>query len=138
VVFLTDAAHARIVPIQVGEGEAIAIAFRLADRSTERPLTHDLLQATIQALGAQVVQVRVHDLADGVFHATVILRRKRALIPLEARASDAIVLALGADLPVWMDRALYDRAGVSMEDLLEGLERLDRLRELPPDPDQAL
>lgn len=138
VVFLTDEAHARIIPIHIGESEAIAIAFRLADRPTKRPVTHDLLDDVMRSLGGHVEQVHVHTLSDGVFHARVSLRRKRVVHHLDARASDAIAIALGAEIPVFMTREIYEEAGVGMDALLLGLEALERRGVTRPDADGAL
>lgn len=138
IAFLTDLEHARIVPIEVGEAEAITIAYRLAKRPHDRPFTHDLLDDAVRALGGEVVQVHVHTYEEGHFEARVSVRRGRSLLHLDARASDGIAVALGAGLPVWMDRSLYEAAGVTMEELLESLRTLDRELTGRPGPDDAL
>jgi bifunctional DNase/RNase len=126
IVFLTDAEHDRILPIDVGLSEAIAIDSRLNDRSYGRPLTYDLMDDAIRGLGGDVVQVHIHSLDDGIFRARVSVRQKRRLLHLEARASDGIALALARDLPVWMDTTLYTSTAVSMEELLDTMKRMDQ------------
>ncbi|MEZ4319831.1 MAG: bifunctional nuclease family protein [Myxococcota bacterium] len=134
VVFLTDDTQGRIVPITVGESEAIAIAFRLADRKPDRPLTHDLLEQALRGLGGEVVQVHVHTLTEGVFHARVTVRQKHRQLHLDARASDAIALALGPGLPIYMSADLYEETGVSMSELFDSLRRLDGPEGVPLRP----
>ncbi len=128
IVFLTDVEHDRILPIDVGLTEAIAIDSRLNDRNYKRPLTHDLMDNAIRGLGGDVVQVHIHTLDEGVFHARVSVRQKRRLLHLDARASDGIALAIGRDLPIWMDADLYSETAVSMEELLDTMKRMDPSR----------
>ncbi|MCB9690289.1 MAG: bifunctional nuclease family protein [Alphaproteobacteria bacterium] len=130
VVFLTNAERTRVVPVQVGESEAIAVAFRLAERTPDRPLTHDLLETLATHLDARVEQVHIHSLEDGVFKARITFRARRRLVHLDARASDAIVLALGQKLPIYMAQEVYDASGVEVADLLRALERANAEAEL--------
>lgn len=122
VVFLTNPERTRVVPVQVRESEAVAVAFRLAERTPDRPFTHDLLDALAVQLDAKLEQVHIHSLENGTFHARVSYRQGRKVLHLDARASDAIVLALGRDLPIYMDQDVFERTGVEVADLIRALE----------------
>lgn len=124
-VFLTNPKHTRVVPVQVRESEAIVVAYRLAGRTPDRPFTHDLLDELALQLDTRVQQVHIHSLDGGTFRARVTFRSKRRLLHLEARASDAIALALGAQAPIYLDRTLYDENGVEVADLLRALSSRD-------------
>lgn len=105
-----------LVPIFVGETEGLAIALRREGREPERPLTVDLLDAMLVQLGAQIVEVRIDALVDGsTFVAIVGLRHKRRTTWLDARSSDAIALALGAHLPIWVHPSVIEQADVAKE-----------------------
>jgi len=107
-----------LVPIFVGESEGLAIAFRHEGRKPERPLTVDLLDAMLEELDAEVVQVRIDALKDGsIFVAIVGLKHKRRITWLDARSSDAIALALGAGLPIWVHPTVIEQADVARERL---------------------
>jgi bifunctional DNase/RNase len=54
VVILKEKDADRYLPIWIGPAEADAIAVRLQEVSVARPLTHDLLRSTLEALGARV------------------------------------------------------------------------------------
>ena len=121
-----------IVPIQVGESEAISIAFRLADKARDRPLTHDLFDRTLFELGARVVQVHIHELENEQYHARITLDRglkgkRRHRVYLDARASDAAAIALGNGLPIYMDVEVYERVGLTVDAMIEKLEQQSAL-----------
>jgi bifunctional DNase/RNase len=92
----------RAFPIVIGFFEASAIDRRVRGIDTPRPMTHDLMTATIEALGARVVRVVVSRLHENTFYARLHLRRDGEELDLDCRPSDAIALAVqtGADLYV--------------------------------------
>lgn len=103
VVLLEDASGGRRLPILIGELEASAIDLRLKKQKYPRPLTHDLLDATLAAAGAKIERVEVVDLRDNVFYGRLTLRDAQgATHAIDARPSDCIALAVGAGLPVFV------------------------------------
>jgi bifunctional DNase/RNase len=125
-VLLVDAQQKRGVPIFVGETEALSIRLRLANRRYPRPLTHDLLDSALDELGAKVEYVRVDKLENNVFFGTVVLTSGKKFIELDARSSDAVAMALGRDVPIFMARPVFDKSAID----------LDRIpSEKPRDPD---
>jgi uncharacterized protein len=114
VVLLEDGAGARRLPIWIGELEAAAIDLRLHKQRAPRPLTHDLLEATLAAVGARVERVEVVDLRENVFYGRLTVRDARgALRTIDARPSDCIALALGAGLPVLVAPPVLAKAAIS-------------------------
>jgi hypothetical protein len=105
-----------LLPIWIGEAEAFSIQLRLERRRFERPLTHDLLDAMVKELGGQLVKVQVDDLKGGTFVGTVFLRQDKRLIPIDARPSDAIALAIGNRVPIFVSRKVIDSAGIKQDD----------------------
>ena len=103
VVVLEDASGTRRLPIWIGDLEAGAIDLRMKHEKYPRPLTHDLLEATLAALGARVDRVEVVDLRDNVFYGRLSVRDARGVIHvIDARPSDCIALAAGAGLPIFV------------------------------------
>jgi len=117
VVLLTDATGQTVVPVWIGEAEAITIALRLNRRRLERPLTHDLLATVLEQTGAKVSGVRIDGLIDGTFVATAWFVQGDKRFKVDVRSSDAIALALGHDLPLLVADSVVTGAGVSREDL---------------------
>ncbi|MBW2522942.1 MAG: bifunctional nuclease family protein [Deltaproteobacteria bacterium] len=109
---LVDEAGRRFVPIFVGATEALAFRSRLQNEPYPRPLTHDLFDTMLAKLGARVVGVQIDELRGGVFYARLWIEHGDGdRLELDARPSDAIVLAMGAAAPVLVAEAVLDEAG---------------------------
>ena len=67
VVLLKGVDEEEVLPIWIGQAEALSIDLHLKGESFDRPLTHDLLRAAIESLGASVLRVAVTDLKDNTF-----------------------------------------------------------------------
>ena len=111
VVVLREKKAERYLPIWIGAPEADAITLRLQGVQVERPLTHDLLARTISALGAEVQYVEVSDLRSDVFYAEIVLEYNERELRIDARPSDAIALAVRADVPVYVSENVMEEAG---------------------------
>jgi len=111
VVLLLDPDAALLVPILIGPSEASAIASAQAGIVPPRPMTHDLLRDALLAAGAPVDHVEIKRLEDGVFHAALVLASGRHV---DARASDAIAVALRFACPVLCSAEVVALAGVEM------------------------
>jgi len=95
VVVLRDAVGDRGVAIWIGAAEAGAIALALQGERAPRPLTVDLLAATITALGAEVESVAISAVRSGTYLAEVrVIAADGGRHVIDARPSDAIALAL--------------------------------------------
>ena len=118
VVLLFDEVGQRIVPIVIGGTEALSINLRMHAEAPPRPLTHDLLDSMLRRMRASVVKVQVDELRDGVFIGSVFVREADGYIfKLDSRASDAIALAVGNRVPVYVARPVLDEAGIGREEL---------------------
>ena len=114
-VLLVDEHQKRGVPIFVGETEALSIRLRLANRRYARPLTHDLFDSALDQLGARIEYVRVDKLQNNVFFGTVVMTSGKKYIELDARSSDAVALALGRNVPIFMARPVLDRSAIDLD-----------------------
>jgi bifunctional DNase/RNase len=115
VVILKEKGAERYLPIWIGPAEAEAIAVRLQEVSVARPLTHDLLRSIIDALGAQLNYILVNDLANDTFYARIYLDVSGRAIEIDSRPSDAIALAVRANVPIFAEESVLDRAGVMLD-----------------------
>ncbi len=120
VVILKDLARERYLPIWIGPWEANAIAMRLQGLTPERPLTHDLLAAVLDELGAVVREVVITDLADETFHALILLEAGGRTHEIDSRPSDALALAVRTGVRVFAAEAVLERAGVEADDVESG------------------
>jgi bifunctional DNase/RNase len=117
-VMLFEPVSQMVIPIGIGETEAKAISLRFRGEVFRRPLTHDLLDDVLKELDAELVKGQIDEVRDGSFHGSIYLRHDGRTRSLDARASDAIALALGNKVPLYVARAVIDDAGIPLEELL--------------------
>jgi len=97
--------------IWIGPSEAFVIDLRLNRRRFQRPLTHDLLDSIMRELGGKLIKIQVDDLKDNTFVGTVFVQHKKRVIPIDARPSDSIALAIGNRAPIFVSKSVLERAG---------------------------
>lgn len=103
----------RQIVILVGTSEAMALQRIVENLHPERPMTHELLDSVVRGLGGQVARVEITGLKNATFHARLVLRDVDGKeIPLEARPSDSIPLAVRAGAPLYVDEEVLVEAGV--------------------------
>jgi bifunctional DNase/RNase len=124
IVLLKEAHGDRYLPIWIGAVEATAIAFAQQGVVPPRPLTHDLLRDVLVAVGARLSAVHILELRDGVFYSDLVFGDG---IRVSARPSDAIALALRANVQIYCDEELMDEAGIAIPDEQEN--EVERFRE---------
>jgi bifunctional DNase/RNase len=101
----------RMLPIVIGLQEASAIKLKIGGFNPPRPLTHDLLHATIQNLEATVDKIIIDKLEENTFHAKIILKTASGeLKTIDARPSDSIALAVRAHTSIFVDDEIIKTA----------------------------
>ena len=115
VAILKERAAERYLPIWIGPGEADAIAVKLQGATVPRPLTHDLLHSVIGALGATLNSIVINDLKSDTFYAKLILNVDGGQIEVDSRPSDALALAVRAGVPIYVEEAVLDKAGILLD-----------------------
>ncbi len=86
------------------QGENIYMA--LYNISLTRPLTHDLFIGLIEESGMRVKYISIDRLEDGIYYATLVVAGEDRDMSVDARPSDGIVLALKADVPIYVKKEL--------------------------------
>ncbi len=114
VVILKEVRGERHLPIWIGAYEAEAIAMELQGVSAARPLPYDLMKSMIGDLWGTVDRIVVSDLSQDVFYARIVVRMNGRLVEIDSRPSDAIALAVRARVPILVDEAVMERAGVTL------------------------
>jgi len=115
VVILKEKESERYLLIWIGPSEAEAIAMRLGDVAPPRPQTHDLLRNIIDSLGGLVRYVLVNDLNNDTFYARIVLEIAGRQVEIDSRTSDAIALAVRAQVPIYADESVLERAGILLD-----------------------
>jgi bifunctional DNase/RNase len=124
IVLLRESGGERYLPIWIGAVEATAIAFAQQGVVPPRPLTHDLLKDVIEATGNEVSEIRITEVRDSVFYASLVLTSG---IEVSARPSDSIALALRTGSKIVCAEELLDDAGIVVPDEQE--DEVEKFRE---------
>ena len=118
VILKEDDGH-RVVPIWIGQPEAMAIMIAVRGAATPRPLTHDLLLGVIGAAGLTIERVEIVRVEDGTFFASLTMRDEARSIVLDARPSDCLALAARVRCPVFVDDEVMRSSGIVPEEEAE-------------------
>jgi hypothetical protein len=112
VVILADKEGKKALPIWIGLLEANAIERELKNATTSRPMTHDLLHSILKQVHANVKEVKIVELKDHTYYAKLFLTLNKETIELDARPSDAIIMALKSKAPVYVAPKIVEDQGV--------------------------
>ncbi|MFI2706783.1 bifunctional nuclease family protein [Nocardioides sp. CER28] len=123
-VLLREVAGERYLPIWIGAVEATAIAFAQQGVVPPRPLTHDLMKDVIGALDAELREVQITEVREGVFFANLVFSTGAEV---SARPSDSIALALRTGTRIVCAEAVLDEAGLAVP--AEQEDEVERFRE---------
>ena len=112
VIFLREVDGHQEFPILIGLFEATSIDRCVQGEEPPRPLTHDLLKSTIEALGGDVRDVVIHKLEDRTYFASIRIQHEGELIEVDSRPSDAVALSVHFDphLPIYVAKEVLDEA----------------------------
>lgn len=123
----------KILPIWVSLLDGSNLAAREEGESPHRPGTHDLL-ADVLSRGAEgVSSLAITSYHEGVFVATIVADGEE----LDARPSDALILAQILDLPVRVEEDVWNQTAIflSEEDLAQYLDVEVEQSQLSPEQD---
>ncbi|MGC0250706.1 bifunctional nuclease family protein [Pseudactinotalea sp. Z1748] len=120
-VLLGEAEGERSLPIVIGPHEGVAIATAHAGMQPPRPGPHDLMVSVLTSCGVALTQVNIVELRAGTFIAELVLSNGARV---DSRASDAIALALRAQVDVWCAEDVLDEAAVVLETDTDGNMRV--------------
>ena len=119
VILLKEVDADRLLPIFIGPYEAEAIAIRLREIELPRPLTHDLLNNVIAEMGGEVSHIVVSDLRNDTFYARISVDLNGRRLEIDSRPSDAIALAVRADVPIFVEEEVMAEGIVPEDDISE-------------------
>ncbi len=115
VIILKDIKTERYLPIWIGPYEADAITIRLRSVEVTRPLTHDLLNNVIAEMGGEVSHIVVDNLRNDTFYASISVNLNGRQLKIDSRPSDAIALAVRANIPIFVEEDVMAQAGITPE-----------------------
>ena len=97
------------ISIIVGAHEAQAISSAMDSSPTPRPLTHDTFYNVLEHYGIIIKEITIHDIIDGVFYAEMWCEQDGKMQQFDLRSSDAIAMALRANIPIHASENVLNR-----------------------------
>ena len=110
VIMLREVDGDRSFPIVIGIFEATSIDRRVKGQKSPRPLTHDLIAAVIDQLGGDFQDVHISELREHTYYAKLRIRKDGELTEIDCRPSDAIALAVTANVPIYVAEDVLEEA----------------------------
>jgi bifunctional DNase/RNase len=102
VVWLQEKDGKRAFAIVVGFFEASSLRDRVREFVPPRPMTHHLVSNCIRDLGGKLERVLISELKENTYYARLIVRQDGRVVEVDARPSDALVLAVQEKVPVFV------------------------------------
>ena len=99
----------REFPVYIDETQAMALEMAVNDEQAPRPMTHDLVLNVVSGLGGTLRRIIVDklvtdELGNGTFYAKLDIEKNDHVSTwIDARPSDAVVLASKLRLPIYVD-----------------------------------
>ena len=114
VVILVDKEGKKAFPIWIGTQEAVAMEKELTNSPSPRPMTHDLFHSILLKMQVRVKEVRVVELKNNTYYASLFLASGKEVFEVDARPSDSIILALKFKAPIYVSTRLFEQQGVAL------------------------
>jgi bifunctional DNase/RNase len=102
------------LPIFVGSANMTLLALELRKKSP-RPLTFSFFASVLAAVGAELTEVHVVELAGITFKAMACIRAGGSEHRIDARPSDAVALAACMGRPIYVEEAVMSAAGKPLD-----------------------
>jgi bifunctional DNase/RNase len=117
VIILREVETDRFLAIWIDPYMAEQITFALQEVEVARPMSHDLLKQVLNNLNARLLRVEVVDLKNEVFYGNLVLETDNGhTVNIDSRPSDALALAVRANVPILVARKVMEEAGIIPEE----------------------
>ncbi|MCQ2738917.1 MAG: bifunctional nuclease family protein [bacterium] len=135
IVVLHDLENRKALPIWIGSAEASAIIRCIEGLSVTRPMTHDLLNNVIKQTGYKVEKIEINDVEKETYYSTIYISKGDEVIEIDSRPSDAIAIAMRAEVPIYVTSNVLMNGSVSTDaakDEEEAQEFKDFIQNIKP------
>ena len=112
IILLEDTEEKWGLPIMAKASEVASIDLTLRGQKSPRPLSHDLMASMIQNLKARVLHVLIDILEEPLCHGIIALDVQGREIDFDSRPSDAIALALRAQVAIYVSPLVLAKGAV--------------------------
>ena len=113
ILIMIEEGGVRQMPIAIRRAEAQSIMAFIQRVVPRRPLTHDLFSSLTKAFGIELQEVFIYHYEEGIFSTEMIFNDGEREVHIDARASDAVALAMRMHAPIFTTRSVLDVAGIT-------------------------
>lgn len=107
-----------MMPIHIGQSEALSINSVLKSETMPRPMTHDLVVTMLARLEAEVERVLIDDKVDNIYYARITLKKEGTSMEFDARPSDCIAIALRNNASIMISEDVFNSDAISKENFM--------------------
>ena len=117
IVVLNDLENRRALPIWIGSAEASSIIRKIENIPSSRPMTHDLFLDFSRATGYEITKIEINDVDEQTYFSTIYMLNNELQkeVEIDARPSDAIAVAIRADVPIFVTENVLAAGVVSTD-----------------------
>lgn len=115
ILVLRDMEDRRALLIWIGPPEANSIMLVLENIKLSRPATHDLMSNMLKSLKVELKSILIHDMKDSTFFAQLNLNNNGKEVVVDSRPSDAVALALRADVPIYVSEQVMFSSSIPID-----------------------
>ncbi|MDR0606137.1 MAG: bifunctional nuclease family protein [Bacteroidales bacterium] len=113
-------------PIIIANFEAVCLLKELEKMDVKRPQTHDLFYSFMQVCDIHLEEVYIHEFKAGIFYTKLICSTQGKVIEMDSRPSDAVILALKAKVPIFVNENILKKFGMSRDEMEEKMFHFGR------------
>jgi len=117
IVVLNDKENRKALPIWIGSAEASAIIRKIEDIPSSRPMTHDLFMDIADKTEFQITRIEINNVDEQTYFSSIFMYNEKLQkeIAIDSRPSDAIAIALRADVPIFVTANVLAAGAVSTD-----------------------
>jgi len=116
---LTDEAMLRQITVVCDKAIAVQIELRVKRLPVTRIMLPEVLCKILETVGKQRFEIMIDDIDNGQYH--TVLNDTYTLDSLLIRTSDAVLLSLVSDIPIYIDSMLMKRQSVPYDRFARGV-----------------
>lgn len=98
----------RFLPVVIGLNEGKTIVMEINRIPFGRPIAHDMLIQLCEKMGFEITKVHIYGFLEGVYFVNVHIMENGLPVLLDARISDAVIIALKKKIPIFIDSLVFE------------------------------
>lgn len=130
-VFIRPEGSKMVLPVYVSELDIQTILVELTHILAPRPMIHELLLSTIDALQGKLERVEIYGIRSGTYLCRLVISQHGKEIRLESRPSDILCLSARVECPVHIDDEVLAQNGVPLESVVVQSDKPAQVPEQP-------